>query len=347
MVGFDPQAWVRPKHWAISAICGAWFVLAVGTCSAQDVPILLDTSQALLARDLQPGGRLGRLRFLGMLALPTFKVNGLRFSQLSGLAWDDDDGILYTLSDKGALFHLQPIIKNGVLVGLKLLQAVPLRELDTRQPLKWQRVDAEGMEIHNGRNGRRGDAELIIGFERHPRIVRYRPNGYAKREHPLPAPLRDIKAYRSNNKALETVCEDNRYGLLTVPEVPLKDERPGLARIFSLSGKSWYYPFAEGNRIAALECLGGGRLLLLEGDFPGFFGRGTISLRRTVLTNAPEPGIPLKVETLVTLDAAKGHEIDNFEGLTRHRDNRFFLVSDDNDLFVQRTLLLYFEVLEN
>jgi hypothetical protein len=48
----------------------------------------------------------------------------------------------------------------------------------------------------------------------------------------------------------------------------------------------------------------------------------------------------------VTLDAGMGHRVDNFEGLSRHRGNHFFMVSDDNDLFVQQTLLLYFELLE-
>ena len=53
------------------------------------------------------------------------------------------------------------------------------------------------------------------------------------------------------------------------------------------------------------------------------------------------------VETVALLDTAQGYQIDNFEGLTRHKGNRFFMVSDNNDLFVQRTLLLYFEIVEN
>jgi hypothetical protein len=63
-----------------------------------------------------------------MLQLPNPTVDGMRFSQLSGLAWDDDDGILYAISDKGFLFHLQPMFENDVLMGLKLLKAFHLRE---------------------------------------------------------------------------------------------------------------------------------------------------------------------------------------------------------------------------
>ena len=42
----------------------------------------------------------------------------------------------------------------------------------------------------------------------------------------------------------------------------------------------------------------------------------------------------MPVETLVTFDTDKGHQLDNFEGLAHHRGNRFFVVSDDNDLFL-------------
>ena len=40
----------------------------------------------------------------------------------------------------------------------------------------------------------------------------------------------------------------------------------------------------------------------------------------------------------------KGWMIDNFEGLTRVAPHRYLMVSDDNDNFFQKTLLIYFEV---
>ena len=52
------------------------------------------------------------------------------------------------------------------------------------------------------------------------------------------------------------------------------------------------------------------------------------------------------IETVALMDTAQGYQIDNFEGLTRHKGNHFFMVSDNNDLFVQRTLLLYFELVD-
>lgn len=313
--------------------------------SAASEGILLDSRPVALADSLAPGDRVGRIRLLGLLELPSLRVDGLRFSQLSALAWDDDKGLLYALSDKGGLFHLRPVLEDGLLTGLRLMRAVPLRGTDGK-PLAGQRADAEGMDIVNGRNGRKGDAELVVSFERIPRIVRFRPDGRALREHPLAAALADPKAYRGANSMLEAACVDERLGILTVPEEPLRGEREGRTRIFDLAGRSWLYPLNESKQITAIECLGNGELLVLERDFGRLFGRSVVTLRRAVLPPQPSPAEPMPVTTVVRLDAARGFRIDNFEGLARHRGNRFFMVSDDNDLFVQRTLLLYFELLE-
>jgi hypothetical protein len=303
----------------------------------------LETRQVTLSQNMKPGDRAGRLRFLGMLELPDITRNNLRLSQLSGLAWDDDDGILYALPDKGGLFHLQPLFEGDILTGVKLLRAVPLRELGSDKPLRGWRIDAEGLDIVNGRNGRRHDAEIIIGMERVPQIMRYRPDGYAVGKHALPAPIDKVGSFRDPNKLLEAVCVDSELGVLTMPEVPLKNEREGYTRIFSVAGHSWLYPSAPGDRITAMECLGRGQVMVLQQNYQNPLSQVVVMLRRVQLT-PDSPTRPLKPETIVTLDSNKGFQIDNFEGLARHRGNRFFMVSDNNDLFVQRTLLMYFEL---
>ena len=328
---------------ALSILCALATLLFGVSARAQTD---LDTRSVPLADNIKIGDRVDRIRFLGMLQLPNPVVDKMRFSQLSGLAWDDDDGILYALSDKGFLFHLQPVFRNGALTGLKLLKAVHLRELGSDKPLKWLRADSEGLEVLRGRNGHKGDAELLISFERFPRIVRYRPDGYAIEEYPLPAPLDDAKIYQDPNKMLESVCQDPRLGILTVPELPLKNERQGYTHIFGLGGKSWLYPLPTRNRITDMDCLGRERVMLLESNIENILGRLTVSLKIVTLPENPAPADPVQVETLVTFDTEKGHQIDNFEGLAHQRGNRFFMVSDDNDLFIQRSLLMYFEVLD-
>ena len=325
----------------ILVVCGL-----CGTAMATDYA--LDAKPLALSETIKPGDRVDRIRFLGMLQLSNPVIEGMRFSQLSALAWDDDDEILYALSDKGFLFHLRPIFDRGMLTGLKLLKAVHLREVGNNKPLikGGSRSDAEGMDIIKGRNGHKGDAELLVSFERIPRIVRYRPDGYAIDQYLPPAPLNDIKNYQNGNKMLEAVCIDSKLGILTVPEEPLKKERPGYTHIFNLTGDSWLLPLPDDSRISGLECLGNNQVMTLGSNFKFSLGYIKVVLKIATLPSPPSPSEPVTVETIATLENGKGHQLDNFEGLARHRGKRFFIVSDDNDLFIQRTLLMYFELLD-
>lgn len=327
------------QHRALAWLTTSLLITAASAV-AQVPPADVGAVAVQLSESLPNGSQIDRVRLRGMLALPTMSVGTSRMSQLSGLAWDDDDGVLYALSDKGHLFHLKPEFKDDTLVNVSVLKGFALTDPKTGKPL--QRGDTEGMDVVLGRNGRSGDAELLISFERSPRIVRYRPDGKAIGELALPTALADPKSYVAANRMLESVCNEPTLGVLTTPEEPLTEESENMTRIFSLSGKSWRYPLAPGFGITALECLGDRRVLVLERIFGVM--RRTVSLK---LVQLPEtPGGPLAPQAIATFDAGAGHRVDNFEGLARHRGNRFFVVSDDNDLFLQRTLLLYFELLE-
>jgi hypothetical protein len=300
---------------------------------------------------------IGKLRLPGALDLPSRTVNGMRFSGLSGLAWNDDDNLLYALSDHGVLFSLRPIIRNGQLVDITLLHAAPLIDPGTRKPVKWRRSDAEGLDILNGRNGRKGDAELIVGFEGEPRIARYRPDGQFIADVPLFGPLRNIRNYHYN-KMLEAVCMHPREGVLTAPEEPLNGDEPGdgrgsprreravetgTARLYRADGSAWRFTPGRGG-IVALECLPDGDVLVMERDYSTLTLRWIITLRRLRLPAGTPPDTLLADESVTLLDSRQGLHIDNFEGLARHHGNRYFMVSDDNDVFVQHTLLVYFEL---
>ncbi len=286
--------------------------------------------------------RIGGIRLLGMLELPARTVNGQRFAGLSGLAWDDDDNLLYAVADHGLLFGLRPVFQNHRLVDVSLRNTAVLIDPRTHKPVKWRRSDSEGLDILNGRNGKPGDAELIVSFEGEPRVARYRPDGRFIAEIPLSKALGDVRRYRYN-RMLEAVCQHPRLGILTAPEEPLGADRE-LARLYRADGSSWRFPASRGG-LVALECLPDGDVLVLERDYSRLSLRWIITLRRLHLPDGAAPDTLLAAQTVATLDSENDLNIDNFEGLTRHRGNRFFMVSDDNDVFVQRTLLLYFELL--
>ena len=320
----------------------ALLVAVTATGWAQDSYPSLQAKTVDLCESPPACERIGMLRLLGALELPSRTVNGVRFSGLSALAWNEDDSLLYALTDHGVLLHLRPSFRNGLLADVTLLHAASLIDPRTRKPVKWRRSDAEGLDILNGRNGQKGDAELIVSFEGEPRIARYRPDGQFIAEVPLAGPLHNIRNYRYN-KMLEAVCVHPREGVLTAPEEPLNGET-GTARLYRTDGSSWRFAPSRGG-IVALECLPDGDVLAVERDYSALSLRWIITLRRLRLPAGSPPDTLLAAEIVATLDSDQGMHIDNFEGLARHHGNRFFMVSDDNDVFVQRTLLVYFELL--
>jgi len=333
--------WLSRAPWAAGALVAALLLAAPARAAEPYVP--LKATPVPLAETVAVGDRIGNIRFLGMLELPAATLQGLRFSQISDLAWDDDAELLYAISDKGVLFHLRPVFDGDTLTDVKLVRALPLRELHTGQPLRHRRADTEGMDILHGRNRRAHDAELVISFERYPRIWRYLPDGQPRAELPLPAPLNDPRAYDDDNRMLEALCVDDTLGTLTMPEAPLRKERRGHTRIFSTGGRSWFYPVEGSNRPVGMACLGSGEVIVLERDYGRLLWRASVTLKRVRLS-AANAGDTLAPERVVMLDTTDGFQIDNFEGIAAHRGNRFFLVSDNNDLFIQRTLLLYIEL---
>ena len=292
-----------------------------------------------LADSLPVGAQVGKLRFLGMLQLPAANINGARLAELSDLAWDEDEQVLYAISNKGVLFWLRPTFSGGALTDVTVISAFPLYDLDNKKRLSDRRADAEGLDIVNGDNGRRGDTELLVSFERIPRIVSYRTNGAALRNYPLPEPLARADAYRSDNKSLEAVARHPRLGILTAPEVRLKNSPSGQTHIYGLDGRRWAYPLADESSIVSLKASGNRAVMVLERSYTPIYGRIAVNIKEATL-NADGTST---VDTLATLDSRDGLLLDNFEGLTRHRGRRYFIVSDNNSMFFQRTLLLYFE----
>lgn len=299
-----------------------------------------------LSDQLNVGDVYAGIRLMGALRLANTEIEGQRLCGLSGLAWDEDAGILYALSDLGSLFHLRPEFnEQGYLTGLQSVAAYPLQDHHNR-PLRYPYNDAEGLAIRNGNNQVQGDAELLASFEVKPRVIRYSPTGLWRGEEQLPVLLRDIHNYRNSNQALEAIAIDSRWGVLVGTETPLRDDPSGQVRLFQLNGRSWSYPLgpAPNSALVDMEALPNGRLLTLERAFVAPLRPLIISLRRTELS-APGNAAPLKVTDVAIFDSSQGWLLDNFEGLTRHREQRFFMISDDNCSAWQSTFLVYFELL--
>lgn len=315
--------------------------LPVSACASGQ----FEASSISLHDRIGPGDTHENIRLLGALRLARTEIDGLRLCGLSGLAWDEDAGLLYAISDRGILFHLQPAFDDrGYLAGARAVAAFPLQTASgkaVRSPFD----DAEGLAIRNGDNKIQGDAELLVSFEVKPRVVRYDPAGRRRGEDPLPATLRNPRNYRDANQALEALTIDPRWGILTGSETPLRNDPPGLIRIFATGGRFWLYPLgkAPNSALVAMEALPDGGLLTLERAFVSPLQPLVISLRRTEPLAPGKPRL-LRVTDTAIFDSGQGWLLDNFEGLARQRGRRFFMISDDNCNGWQATLLVYFEL---
>jgi hypothetical protein len=287
------------------------------------------------------------IRLLGALDLSGLATPENNFAELSGLAWDADAKILHAVSDRGMLFALAPQIVDGRLTGAHLLSSARLTDAQGKR-LRGKNSDSEGLVALHAANGLAGDTVLAVAFERVPRVALHKPDGSYLRDAKIARELRDTDAYRSANKGPEAVMFDQRYGLVVGPEWPLKSVDRDEHQLFAADGTSATMArLNEANSgLVALEPLPDNSFLAVERAHSWL----TLSLVVTISKVGPWPtnlaqGARLKKTSLARIDSSLGWYVDNFEGLAHHEGQRFFLVSDDNGSALQKTLLLYFELL--
>jgi hypothetical protein len=333
-----------PGSYVLKAVSALAMLFAMHIGDARSVEIGRGFS---LSEAYKPGDVYMGIRLLGALRLKSPTVNGLQPRELSGLAWDADEGVLYAVSDDGFIVHMRPKFTGDILSGVDLVSAHLLLDEQGR-PCPERMTDAEGLVAWASRNGTVGDTELVVSFEREPRISVFRPDGALVRTIPLPAALGDLAGYSGDNHELEALTAHADFGLITAPERPLRAAQSGRFTLYSADGREWTYPplHPEYSTVAGLETMPGGDLLILERRFSSIFKPVIFAVRRVKLSaRGDDPDIP--VHEVVHLDTSKGWAVDNFEAIARHEGNRYFLVSDDNENAFQKTLLLYFEVLDD
>ena len=279
------------------------------------------------------------LTYLNSIALPAYEIEGMKVSELSDLAWDEDEQLLYAVSDKGILFHFQVDITPNTINKVQPIRGMTLLNQKGKK-LDWR--DAEGLEVLKANNGIRGDTELVIALEGIPRVGRFTTQGQLIAEYPLPKVLQDHKNYRGRNNSLESVTWHSKWGYITAPELPLKKQPIDVHTVYSRK-KQWSFPAypAANSSITALQTLPNGNLLVLERAWSGVMNPLVISLRYLDFKRCNKAG-QCPIENVSVLSSL--FLVDNFEGLTLVRDNLYLMVSDDGQSQFQRTLLTLFRL---
>ncbi len=293
--------------------------------------------------DIRPSDHkaLPGIRILDQKVLDFTQIDGLKFSEISDLAYWAPSQKLFMVSDEGKLFVFHATFGDKI-ETLEPIEAAKLTKKRGKPFKKW-RKDSEGMTLD-------GKGRLLISFEGKAKIGWFHKNsskiGQRIRKYAIPTVLRNPKNYRSRNKSLEALAWHPRYGVLTAAEWPLKRDDKKRQTIYALSGKRWHFKAEHEARsaVSAIEVTDDGNLLVLERSYTGLLDPFVVTLKKVYLDRCSKGWCRTKV--LAKMDSHKGWDVDNFEGLARVGKHRYVMISDDNDNFFQRTLLIYFEVTE-
>ena len=281
------------------------------------------------------------MKILDQKYLSFDRIQGIKFAELSDITYDKKTETLYLISDKGLLFSFNAHFSDKI-DTLIPMRATKLKNKKGKRLKKWKR-DSEGMTLN-------GKGKLLISFEGKAKIGWFHKNssryGNLIRKYALPKELKQTKNYRSKNKSLEALAWHPDYGLLTATEWPLKKYNKKRQTIYALSGKRWHFKAElEGKSgLVAMEVMDDGNLLVMERSYTGLLNPFVVTLKKVYIKGCKKQMCDTKV--IAKMSNHKGWEIDNFEGLARVGKNRYVMISDDNENFFQRTLLIYFEVID-
>jgi len=253
---------------------------------------------------------------------PVVAPDGQSINELSGLAWDADGKLLYAVSDDGVLYHFRLEIADGKIAKLEPVFSVPLKAGTTSQV-----VNAEGLAVANGDNGKPGDTELVVAFEDGPAIHRFKPDGTPLGTVQLPEALADAAKYSEANSRLEAVAFAGALGVVTAPEEALLGEPGDTHSIHGLDGKRWSFATFQPKRsnLKAIEPMPDGRWLLLERTREQ---KGGPSIGRLRVLDPKTCG-EANACAVENLDPGANSLLnDNFEGLTGLGDDLYLLVTD-------------------
>jgi hypothetical protein len=295
--------------------CREWLV---GVCSGITL-ILLPFNPAQSAD-------LFTAEILDSVSVPAADRNGNEISELSGLAWDADEQLLYGVSDSGFIVHFRIAIAGDKISKIAPILVAPIEEYEGL--LSSSLSNAESVLARNSTNGKKSDTELVVALEDGPVIARFTPSGQFIAEIKLPAPLADGSAYINHNKRLESVSETPDHVMITAPEAPLQGEPEDVHTIYAENGATWSFKPVQHHQssIKDIERLPDGRLLILERTRDDASGANQAHLR-LLDTASCTSGTLCDVIDVVPSDA-NALAMD-FEGLTRIAPDLYLLVTDE------------------
>lgn len=269
----------------------------------------------------------GELNGLTLLGTVSLHANHKAFGGFSGLSVRGDR--LTAVSDRG--WWLEADLAEGE-SGLFPLGARLTQMRDSGgEPISQAGGDAEGLTMNRDR--------LLVSFERDHRVMEGRPDGR------LGGLVQDRRFERlRSNKGLEALATLPDGSVLAIAEEAGQDGYP----MFRLRSDSRIaagtLPAVGSFSVTGADLGPDGQLYVLLRDYSPLRGVRIAIIRYPIGTD----GLPEPSAAVVLASYGSGSGIDNMEGISLWTDRagrvRMTLISDDNFNFLQRTLLMDFEV---
>jgi hypothetical protein len=289
--------------------------------------------------------RFGRLEWRGGFEITS---SDDRFGGLSGLVLSEDGRRMVAVSDLGWWFEARLGYVGGMLTTMADARMGRLLDASGRQFRGKAFQDAEAVAA----DGRGLDGDLLVGFERKTRILRYPFGRDGMAARPTTVPMPPELAAGPDNKELEAVGRFAADGPMKGAAIAISERH--LGGDGNILG--WILA-GTGDRRIALKRIRDfdvtdlaidprtQALFTLERRFSPFTGAGML-IRRFAVEDLADDA-PLDGEVL--LEANQTQTIDNMEGLALTRatggELRLTVVSDDNYNGFQRTLLMQFALI--
>ena len=332
---------LRRAACAVAILAAAPAATAAAPAGFRPVELVVRPIERFLTT--QDDTRFGMLEYRGGLELGSADWE---FGSLSGLDFAADGSIL-AVSDRGRWFTARPVVEDGRLAGLTDAGLAPILN-SAGEPLSGKRWgDAEGVRIVE----RDGRPTAYVVFERVNAVRIFKGPDFATSRSVDVAMPQSFRAMTGRDgaeaSAVAPAASPLAGGVVTIAEL-LRDGA-GNTRGWIAGGRS-PGPFAvhrfDDYDVTDADFLPGGDLLLLERKYG--FPYGIAARIRRIAEADLKPGAT--VDGPVIFEATLGHQIDNMEGLaiTSGPDGETLiaLLSDNNQNPLQRTLLLYFALVE-
>lgn len=282
---------------------------------------------------------IGSLDWRGGLELT---ADGARFGGLSAIEVDHDGRLLTALTDRGDWLRFAlDYDRRGYLAAAHLLSQSPLNNVDGAPLRRKSDRDSESL-------ARLADGGHVVSFEGRHRLLFYPASDPPFSATPVTLiPPAGLRRARSNGgiEALTLFAENWLFAL--GEKIELAD---GTLLGWAGDGRHWralHYKPVSMFRPTGATTLPDGDVLLLERRFSllgGFAARLVRLAQNDIVRAATDFSYVLQGREVARLEPPLS--VDNFEGVSARRadsgETLVYIVSDDNFLALQRTLLMLF-----